>query len=243
MFEIQRLGLVPYQEAWDLQKKLVHEVDYEGLPSQLLLLEHPHTLTLGRGSHTENLLFSKEQYAEMGMDLVEIDRGGDVTYHGPGQLVGYPIFDLGTQGNDAHRYLRQLEEALIIALRRLGLQPERKEPYTGVWVDQEKIAAIGVKFNRARTRKAYITSHGFALNVNSDLRFFQTIIPCGIQEYGVTSLEKLLGKKVDLQLVMDLVIEAIEEVFEWKAKDEKRLSSYIVEDEEDILSWIRREYR
>ncbi|SFX04293.1 lipoyl(octanoyl) transferase [Thermoactinomyces sp. DSM 45891] len=243
MFEIQRLGPIPYQEAWDLQKKLVHEIDHEGLPSQLLLLEHPHTLTLGRGSHTENLLFSKEQYAEMGMDLVEIDRGGDVTYHGPGQLVGYPIFDLATQGNDAHAYLRQLEEVLIIALRHFGLQPSRKAPYTGVWIGEEKVAAIGVKFNRARTRKGYITSHGFALNVNSDLQFFQTIIPCGIQEYGVTSLEKLLGREIDLAPVMDYVIEAVEEVFGWKAKDERCLSSYVVEDEEDVLSWIRKEYR
>jgi lipoyl(octanoyl) transferase len=217
MFEVKRLGLVPYRETWDLQKEWVQRIDRGELPNRLLLLEHPHTITLGRGSHLEHLLLSTDQYRERGIDVVEIDRGGDVTYHGPGQLVGYPLFHLGERGNDAHAYLRDLEEALIIALRHFGIEAGRKPPYTGVWVGDEKIAAIGVKFNRGRQRRGYITSHGFALNVNTDLRYFNLIVPCGIQEYGVTSLEKLLGRQVPLEEVMEPVIKGFEEVFGWPA--------------------------
>ncbi len=217
MFEVYRLGRFPYQKAWDMQKAKVKQIDEGALSNQLLLLEHPHTITLGRGSHAEHLLLSSEEYARRGIDVVEIDRGGDVTYHGPGQLVGYPLFHLGERGNDAHRYLRDLEESLIVALRPFGIKGERKPPYTGVWVGDEKVAAIGVKFNRGRTRRGYITSHGFALNVNTDLSYFNLIVPCGIQEYGVTSMERLLGRKVPLDEVMDRVVEGISRVFGWEA--------------------------
>jgi lipoyl(octanoyl) transferase len=215
MFAVERLGEVPYIETWDKQKELVKQIDRGMIPNQLLLLEHPHTITMGRGTHKENLLFSKEQYEQNGIQVVEIDRGGDVTYHGPGQLVGYPIFFLGEGNYDAHSYLRSLEEVLIRALKHWGIEAGRKEPYTGAWVGDVKIAAIGVKFNRSRTRRGYITSHGFALNVNTDLRYFNMIVPCGIQEYGVTSMEKLLGKKVDLNEVMDQVVESFQDVFGW----------------------------
>ncbi|MBA4495025.1 lipoyl(octanoyl) transferase LipB [Paenactinomyces guangxiensis] len=200
-------------ETWDKQKELVKQIDQENITNQLLLLEHPHTITLGRGSHQDNLLFTGEQYRQRGVDVVEIDRGGDVTYHGPGQLVGYPIFYLGEKNYNAHSYLRDLEEALIHALRYWGIEGGRKEPYTGVWVGDVKIAAIGVKFNRGRKRRGYITSHGFALNVNTDLRYFNMIIPCGIQEYGVTSMEQLLGRKVEMSKVMDEVGLAFEKIF------------------------------
>lgn len=218
MFEVQRLGQVPYMETWDKQKELVNQIDLGKIPNQLLLLEHPHTITLGRGSHRENLLLSAEQYRQRGVDVVEIDRGGDVTYHGPGQLVGYPIFHLEERGNDPHRYLRDLEEVIIKALRHWGIKAERKAPYTGAWVGDVKIAAIGVKFNRVRNRRGYVTSHGFALNVNTDLRYFHMIIPCGIQEYGVTSIEQLLGRNIEMEEVMDCIVEATEEVFNQKAK-------------------------
>lgn len=220
MFVVKRLGLVPYQEAWDQQKETVKQIDEGHQPNQLWFLEHPHTITLGRGSHLENLLLSQEQYRQYGINVVEIDRGGDVTYHGPGQLVGYPLFHLGQRGNDARKYLRDIEESLIIALRHFGIDAGRKPPYTGVWVGDEKIAAIGVKFNRARVNRGYITSHGFALNINTDLRYFELIVPCGIQEYGVTSLEKILGEKVAFDVVMDQVVKGFEQVFGWKAVEE-----------------------
>jgi lipoyl(octanoyl) transferase len=222
MFKVQRLGLVPYMEAWDRQKELVKQIDEGQTSNHLLLLEHPHTITLGRGFHQENLIFNQEYYEKQGIQIVEIDRGGDVTYHGPGQLVGYPIFHLGERGNDSHGYLRDLEEALIRALRPFGIEGGRKPPYTGVWVGDVKIAAIGVKFNRGRKNRGYITSHGFALNVNTDLRYFNLIIPCGIREYGVTSMEQLLGHPVDMDEVMDHVVKGFEEVFGWKALEGER---------------------
>lgn len=217
MFQVQRLGLVPYMETWDKQKEWVQKIDQGKAENQLLLLEHPHTFTLGRGFHQENLLFSKEYYESQGIQVVEIDRGGDVTYHGPGQLVGYPIFHLGERGNDSHGYLRDLEEVIIRALKHFHIQGERKAPYTGVWVGDVKIAAIGVKFNRGRQKRGYITNHGFALNVNTDLRYFNLIIPCGIQEYGVTSMKELLGREVRMEEVMDQIVKSTEEVFGWKA--------------------------
>jgi lipoyl(octanoyl) transferase len=212
-FEVQRLGMFPYMEAWDKQKELVQAIDQGRLGNQLLLLEHPHTITLGRGSHQENIIFSPDYYQQQGVQLVEIDRGGDVTYHGPGQLVGYPLFHLGERGNNAHGYLRDLEEVLIRTLKRFGIEAGRKEAYTGAWVGDVKIAAIGVKFNRGRNRRGYITSHGFALNVNTDLRYFQMIVPCGIKEYGVTSMQEQLGKPVDMNEVMEQVIACTHEVF------------------------------
>jgi len=221
-FEVKRLGLVPYQETWDKQKETVKAIDQEQKRNELWLLEHPHTITLGRGFHQENLLFSNEHYKAQGIDVVEIDRGGDVTYHGPGQLVGYPLFYLGERGNDSHQYLRDLEEVIIRALRPYGIEGERKEPYTGVWVGDVKIAAIGVKFNRGRKRRGYITSHGFALNVNTDLRYFQLIVPCGIQEYGVTSMQQLLKHPVDMDDVMDQIVKSTADVFGWEAVENGR---------------------
>jgi lipoyl(octanoyl) transferase len=213
VFEVQRLGIVPYQSTWDKQKELVKEVDQGNTPNQLLLLEHPHTITIGRGGHLENLLLSVVDYQAKKMDVVEIDRGGDVTYHGPGQLVGYPIFYLGDQKQDAHQYLRNLEEALMLALAKFDILAGRKEPHTGVWVGDEKIAAIGVKFHRSRQNRGYITSHGFALNVNTDLHYFSTIVPCGIREYGVTSMEQILGQKVSMPQLMTEVAASMKQIF------------------------------
>jgi lipoyl(octanoyl) transferase len=217
MFVIKQLGMLPYQEAWELQKKLVKQIDQENESNQLLLLEHPHTVTMGRGAHAQNLLLSPEEYRRRGIEVVEIDRGGDVTYHGPGQLVGYPLFHLGDRGNDAHRYLRDLEEVIIQALAQFNIDAGRKEGYTGVWVDEQKVAAIGVKFNRGRKRRGYITSHGFALNVHTDLRYFQTIIPCGITQYGVSSLKELIGEEISMEQVISAIIYGFEQVFNWKA--------------------------
>jgi lipoyl(octanoyl) transferase len=195
-------GKQKYFPMWDLQKEWVREIDERKRLQSLLLLEHHHVYTMGRGSHLEHLLISEEKCKEKGIELAEIDRGGDITYHGPGQLVGYPLIQLDRWKNDAHLYLRKLEETIIQTLAHYGIEGSRKAPYTGVWVQEEKVAAIGVKFNRGRQSKAFITSHGFALNVNTNLAMFEYIIPCGIREYGVTSLKKLLGREVDIQEVI-----------------------------------------
>lgn len=212
MFQVQKLGRIPYNQAWELQKQLVKEIDQNERMDQLLLLEHEHVVTLGRGSHLENLLLNKQEYQLRGIEVVEIDRGGDVTYHGPGQLVGYPLFYLGKNGS-AKQYLRSLEEMMMRVLKYWGLEGSRREGYTGVWIEDRKIAAIGVKFNRARQRGGYISSHGFALNVNTDLSYFDTIIPCGIREYGVTSMEQVLNEPVSLEQVMDQVVLAMKQIF------------------------------
>ena len=217
MFVVKPLGMLSYQEAWELQKKLVQQIDQENKPNHLLLLEHPHTITMGRGTHSENLLLSPKEYKQQGIEVVEIDRGGDVTYHGPGQLVGYPLFHLGERGNDAHQYLRDLEEVIIRALAQFAIRAGRKEGYTGVWVGEQKVAAIGVKFNRGRKRRGYITSHGFALNVHTDLRYFQTIIPCGITQYGVSSLKELVGEEISMEQVISAIIHGFEQVFNWQS--------------------------
>lgn len=183
----------PYFSMWEKQKEWVKQIDQKKRYHTLLLLEHEHVYTFGRGGHAENLLLSTEICREKGIEIAEIDRGGDVTYHGPGQLVGYPLIGLEPLHNDAHAFLRKIEATLINTLADFGIQAQRKNPYTGVWVDQEKVAAIGVKFNRGRESKRFITSHGFALNVHTDLSFFEDIIPCGIRDYGVTSMAKILG--------------------------------------------------
>jgi lipoyl(octanoyl) transferase len=195
------LSRIGYKEAWDLQKRLVREIDREEREDTLLLLEHPPTYTIGSDRHPEHLLLGTDELAQRGISVFEIDRGGDITYHGPGQLVGYPLLYLDAAGLDLHRYLRDLEEAIIVLLAEFGLQGGRKPEYTGVWVGDEKIAAIGVKFNKARTRRGFVTSHGFAFNVKRGVEQegFRGIVPCGITEYGVTSLEALTGEEFEVE--------------------------------------------
>lgn len=189
----QWLSTIDYGEAWELQKKLVKEIDREERGETLLLLEHSPTYTIGSDRNPEHLLYSAEELSRRGISLYEIDRGGDITYHGPGQLVGYPLLYLDAVGLDLHSYLRTIEEAIIRLLAEFGIEGGRKPEYTGVWVGDLKIAAIGVKFNKARSRRGFVTSHGFALNVkrNVEQDGFRGIIPCGIAEYGVTSIEAL----------------------------------------------------
>ncbi len=196
---VQRLGAVPYAEALELQKTLVVRRRAGDIPDTLLLLEHPHVITRGTSSHSNNVLVSDSDRALLGIELFDTGRGGDVTYHGPGQLVGYPILDLKPDRCDLHRYIRDIEQVLIRALATFDVIGTRKDGLTGVWVNEEKIAAIGV-----RVSSGWITSHGFALNVNADLAFFDAIIPCGIREHGVTSPAKL-GVAADMESVMDAV--------------------------------------
>jgi len=185
------LGRIEYEAAWALQRALADARRAERVPDLLLLVEHPPTFTIGRGGDLANLLASPAHLAALGARVYEVDRGGDITYHGPGQLVGYPIIDLLGRGRDVHRYLRLLEEALIRALAELGVHAGRLPPHTGVWVGAEKVAAIGVKISRG------VTLHGFALNIAPDLDHFAAIIPCGIRDKGVTSLARLLGAPPD----------------------------------------------
>ena len=209
------LGRVEYEQAWEMQKRLVREIDRDERGHSLLLLEHPPTYTIGSDRHPEHLLLGPEELARRGISVFQIDRGGDITYHGPGQLVGYPLLYLDADGLDLHRYLRNLEEAIIHLLADFGVAGGRKAAYTGVWVGDEKIAAIGVKFNKARTRRGFITSHGFALNVKRDVEKegFGGIVPCGIAEYGVTSLEKLIGAELDVEAIARSIVPHFREVF------------------------------
>jgi len=201
------LGLIDYKEAWDMQKKILDLRVSGALPDMLLQLEHPHTYTLGKVTDKNNLIGSQEYLADMGISVYEIDRGGDITYHGPGQIVGYPIISLEKWKKDTHKYLRGLEEVIIKTLMHYGIEGTRNPKHTGVWIEDRKIAAIGIKVSR------WVTMHGFAFNINSDLSFFSGIIPCGINDKGVTSLEKETGKKHDLQEVKEFLLINFSEFF------------------------------
>ena len=191
--EVRRLGLMPYPEALELQRALVEDRRANRVGDLLLLVEHPHVLTLGvRGDGGRgHILATPEALASRGVGVYETGRGGDVTYHGPGQIVGYPIVDLKPDRCDVHRYVRDLEEVLIRTGRDYGIEAGRVEGLTGVWVGSDKLAAIGVRIAR------WITSHGFALNVTTDLDYFNLIVPCGIVDRGVTSMARLVGRPVD----------------------------------------------
>ncbi len=219
MVEARWLGRIPYAQAWDLQKEMVAERQVQALADQLLLLEHDPVYTLGRSGQEENLLLDETARQRAGIAVHWVDRGGDVTYHGPGQLVAYPILDIrqlhqaqGLPRPDLHLYLRQLEQVIITILAQYGITGRRYPGYTGVWVDgpagPRKIAALGVKVN-ARG----ITSHGFALNVDPDMSHFAGIIPCGIQEHGVTSMARWLHRPLAVTAVLPLVVQAFTGVF------------------------------
>lgn len=205
---VRRPGLVSYGEALTLQEDLVRRRRAGEVEDQLLLLQHPHVITLGSSGDTNHVLLDAAQRSLAGIELYETGRGGDVTYHGPGQLVGYPILDLKPDRQDLHRYVRDLEGVLIRALAGFGLRASRKPGLTGVWVGDEKVAAIGV-----RVSSGWITSHGFALNVAPDLTFFDTIVPCGIRDHGVTSMARLLGETPAMAEVEVAVVEAMADVF------------------------------
>lgn len=203
------LGLVEYGAAWRLQRRLVAERSAGRIEDTLLLLEHPPTFTLGKRTDPAHLLVDEAAIRDRGAALHHVDRGGDVTFHGPGQLVGYPIVSLFGRPGGVGRYMRDLEEVLIRALSAFGVQAERIPGWTGVWVGGEKIAAIGARISAGR-----ITSHGFALNVTTDLSFFDWIVPCGLRDRKVTSLRRLLGRTIPLDAVAPCVVSAFGTVFE-----------------------------
>ena len=211
--EVRRLGVVSYAEGLALQRALVDDRKAGRIPDVLLLLEHPHVITLGvkADSARSHIVASPEVLAASGVEVHETGRGGDVTYHGPGQLVGYPVIDLKPDRCDVHAYVRDLEELMIRVCADFGLAARRVTGLSGAWVDTqrgpEKIGAIGVRISR------WVTSHGFAFNVNTDLDFFRLIVPCGIAEHGVTSLEARLGRRLPMAEVENAFVAHFAHVF------------------------------
>ncbi|HMT72800.1 MAG TPA: lipoyl(octanoyl) transferase LipB [Chitinophagaceae bacterium] len=217
------LGLMEYKAAWDLQEKLLHEnvavksdsnSNSADTTHYLLFTEHPPVYTLGKSGNKSNVLMSDEELAANNISFFHINRGGDITFHGPGQIVGYPILDLEKFYTDIGRYLRNIEEVIILTLADYGLKGDRSKGETGVWLDpdvpgkERKICAIGVRCSR------WVTMHGFAFNVNTDLSYFNNIIPCGIANKQVTSLSKELGKEMDINEVKEKVKRNFERIFE-----------------------------
>lgn len=218
------IGLVDYKKAWDFQEKLFNktlsiksknkkEATSNKTENHLIFCEHPHVYTLGKSGKKENLLVNEEYLKSRGASFYKTNRGGDITYHGPGQIVGYPIFDLDNFFHDIHKYLRLLEEGVILTLKEYGVNGERSDGETGVWLDvgmpsARKICALGVKASR------WVTMHGFAFNINTDLSYFENIIPCGIVGKNVTSLEQEIGRKVDIEKVKEQLKKNIELSFE-----------------------------
>ena len=220
------IGLIEYKEAWLFQEKIFNEIleiksknRNEGseitTKNHLIFCEHPHVYTLGNSGNKENLLVNEEYLKSRGASFYKTNRGGDITYHGPGQIVGYPIFDLDNFFNDIGKYLRFLEEVIILTLKEYGLNGERSKGETGVWLDvgkptARKICAMGVKTSR------WVSMHGFAFNLNTDLSYFENIIPCGINDKKVTSLEKEKGHKIDVNRAKSILKSNLERVFDLK---------------------------
>ncbi len=217
------LGIADYKETWDLQKELMAKRNKGEIPDTLLLLQHPHTYTLGKVADRSNLVGNQEYLHKHNIKVYDIDRGGDITYHGPGQIVGYPIIDLKDWKMDTHLYLRSLEEVIISVCNEYGIHCGRKENYTGVWIDERKICAMGIKVSR------WVTMHGFAFNVNTDLSYFNGIIPCGIKDKEVTSLQKELEIEIELNEVSKKIINNFMRIFDYDELVEDSLNEVIPE--------------
>ena len=238
--ELRDLALVTYENAMHLQQKLVSMRQRDEIPDQLLLLEHPPVITLGRGGDAANLLASPKELREQGVRFFETTRGGDITYHGPGQIVGYPIVHLGEGKRDVRRYVTKLEEVLIRTVAEYGITATRAEGKRGIWVGNDKIAAIGVRIAR------WVTSHGFALNVNTDLEHFRLITPCGIQGSGVTSIARETGRRVPPDEVRTLIARHFADVFDRHVvavPESVRLIKVLIHDAERVLLLHRRPER
>jgi len=220
---VEQLGLLEYGKALEYQRAVARARIAGTIEEDVLLLvEHPPVVTLGRSAKERHLLASPELLAARGVELFEVERGGDVTFHGPGQLVGYPIIDLKRHRRDLHWYLRQVEEALIRALDSFGIAGERQAGYTGVWTNNRKIASIGVH------ARDWVTWHGFALNVSTDLGYFDLIVPCGIPAVTMTSIDREVGKSVGLEPAADAVVSAFASVFSLSARPATEVGNRLV---------------
>lgn len=215
---VRRLGIVPYGEALAMQRALVEERRADRIPDLLLLLQHPPVITLGTkpDANRANIVASAERLAELGIQVHETGRGGDVTYHGPGQIVGYPILDLRPDRCDVHQYVRDIEEVMIRVCADYGLDAGRIKGLSGTWIGAEKIGAVGIRISR------WVTSHGFAFNVTTNLDHFRLIVPCGISDRGVTSIERATGRAVPIPEVEDAFVRHFATVFEREAVDASR---------------------
>ncbi len=215
---VEQLGEVDYARALEIQQEAVALRKANAIPDTLFLLEHPHVYTLGRNARREHLLVSDEQLRAIRAQVFETDRGGDLTYHGPGQLVGYPILDLTQHRRDLSWYMRSLEEVLIGVANDFGIEAGRVEGLTGAWVANDKLAAMGVHVSR------WVTSHGFAFNVNTNLDYFKWIVPCGLRNKGVTSLQALLGKSVEMNSAIERVVKRFGRVFRLEMEVRRQLT-------------------
>jgi lipoate-protein ligase B len=215
------LGRTDYRRIWELQKRLVAFRRKGCIPDCLLFTEHNPVITMGRGTDRKNLLITSDQLAARSIDLVEIERGGDITFHGPGQLVAYPIIDLNVHGRDMHKYLRDLERLMIATLCDLGLESGIKDSLTGVWVGDQKVGAIGVAVSR------WVTYHGLALNVNTDLDYFKLINPCGITRYPVGAVASILNKNLTVEYVADIMAENFARMFNYEMEEIKDISTVL----------------
>jgi lipoyl(octanoyl) transferase len=216
---VEPLGIMDYAEALELQRKKVALRKAQAIPDTLLLLEHSHVYTLGRNARRENLLISRDQLAALSAQVFETDRGGDITYHGPGQLVGYPILDLSRHRRDLGWYMHSLEEVFVRLAESYAIRARRISGARGVWVGEAKLVAMGVHVSR------WVTSHGFALNVSTDLGYFDWIVPCGLRGKGVTSLERLLGRSVPMEEAAGAVIKHFGEVFDLEMESPRALAA------------------
>lgn len=211
MLNYLNIPFISYSDAWKLQREIFDEV-VSGITSDtLILLEHDHTYTLGKIADKKNLLASEAQLKDANINIFEIDRGGDITYHGPGQVVGYPIINLKNWKQDTHKYLRALEEVIIKTCNEYNISAGRNTEHTGVWIEDRKIAAIGIKVSR------WVTMHGFAFNVNTDLSYFNGIIPCGIKDKTVTSLKAELKSEIPIEEVKEKLLKNFVDIFEFEA--------------------------
>jgi lipoyl(octanoyl) transferase len=226
---VEQLGLVDYGQGLEIQKLRVSERKAGIIPDTLLLLEHPHVYTLGRNARREHLLIDPSRLEAIGAELFQTDRGGDITYHGPGQLVGYPVFDLTQHRRDISWYMRSLEEVFIAVAADFGIQAGRIPSLTGVWVENAKLVAMGVHISR------WITSHGFAFNVQTDLGYFDWIVPCGIPNKGVTSLDRLLGRRVTMEEAAGRAIVHFGRVFGMEMQEIENRSQFLTDHENLIV--------
>lgn len=243
------IGHQPYQPVWDLQKAIQQRLVAKKRARQnqklykpggdgdvFIFVEHPHVYTLGKSGDSAHLLKGLAELSDIDAEYIEIDRGGDITYHGPGQIVGYPILDLDRHFTDIHKYLRYLEEVIIRTCAEYGVEAGRIEGMTGVWVDDEKICAMGIRCSR------WVTMHGFAFNINTDLRYFDHIVPCGISNKAVTSLQKILGRKVDVKKVKTYLIKHFKDVFNVDIQEDaplpelKNVFSYLANEPQAVSS-------